>query len=154
VIEVKKYCDGQGQTMYHFSDFAFPEVRHYTSKGFKTLAEVDAIVCPARPKGFGEVFPGQNRWYAIRMCAAMIPQIKYIAMYETEPFSGIRWIGCVQDIKTFEDSDKFDVLISQKEKLANPVKLTSEEKKKEIAPRAPRYTKMELIRKATKMSDI
>jgi hypothetical protein len=154
VIEVKKYRDGQGQTMYHFSDFAFAEVKHYTSKGVKTLAEVDTIVCPARPKGFEKVFLGQNRWYAIRMSAAMIPQIKYIAMYETKPFSGIRWIGYVQDIKPFEDSDKFDVLISKKEKLVNPVRLTSEEKKRGIAPRAPRYTKMELIRKATKMSDI
>jgi hypothetical protein len=140
--------------MYHFSDFAFAEVREQTSKGVKTLAEVDTIVCPARPKGFEEVFLGQNRWYAIRMSAAMIPQIKYIAMYEIRPFSGIRWIGYVQNIKPFEDSDKFDVIISKKEKLANPLRLTPEDKKRGIAPRSPRYTKMELIRKATKMSDI
>jgi hypothetical protein len=154
VIEIKKFIDRQGQTMYHFSDFAFAEVKDFTSKGIKTLAEVDTIVCPARQKGFEEVFLGKNRWYAIRISAAMIPQIRYIAMYETKPFSGIRWIGYVQDIKPFEDTDKFDVVLAKKEKLTDPIRLTPEEKKKGIAPRGPRYTKMELIRKATKMSDI
>lgn len=154
VIEIRKYVHRQGQSMYHFSDFAFAEVKEHTTKGVKTLAEVDTIVCPARQKGFEEVFLGQNRWYAIRMSAAMIPQIKYIAMYEIRPFSGIRWIGYVQDIKPFEDSDKFDVVISKREKLANPIRLTPEEKKRGIAPRSPRYTKMELIKKANKMSDI
>ena len=154
VIEVNKYMDSQGQTMYHFSDFTFAEVKEYTSKGVKTLAEVDTIVCPARSSGFEKVFLGQNRWYAIRISAAMIPQIKYIAMYEVRPFSGIRWIGHVKDIQPYEDSDKFDVIISKREKLDNPIRLTPEEKKRGIAPRSPRYTKMELIKKATNMSDI
>lgn len=153
VIEIKKHVCGN-QVVYHFSDFEFAEVKESTSKKIKSLAEVDTIVCPARPKGFKEVFLAQNRWYAVRMSAAMIPQIKYIAMYETRPFSGIRWIGYVQDIKPFRDSDKFEILLSDKEKLGNPLRLMPDEKKRGIAPMGPRYTKMGLIKKAKKLSDI
>ena len=153
VIEIKKYiCENQG--MYHFSDFEFAQVKESTSKRVRTLAEVDTIVCPARPEGFKEVFLAQNRWYAIRISAAMIPQIKYVAMYETKPYSGIRWIGYVQDIKPFRDSDKFEIILSNREKLDNPLRLTSEESKKRVAPQGPRYTKMELIKKAKKLTDI
>ncbi len=153
VIEIKKYIHGN-QVMFHFSDFEFAQVKESTSRRVRTLAEVDTIVCPARPGGFKNVFLSQNRWYAIRMSAAMIPQIKYIAMYETKPYSGIRWIGYVKEIKPFEDSDKFDVILSKREKLDNPVRLAPDEKKKGAAPRSPRYTKMELIRKARKLSDV
>ena len=153
VIEVKKYISGN-QMMYHFSDFEFAQVKESTSRRVRTLAEVDTIVCPARPEGFKEVFLAQNRWYAIRMSAAMIPQIKYVAMYETKPYSGIRWIGYVQNIKPFVDSDKFEIILSEKEKLDNPLRLTPEESKKGVAPQGPRYTKMGLIKKAKKLSDI
>ena len=153
VIEVKKYVH-KNHVMYHFSDFEFAQVKVATSKRVKTLSEVDTIVCPARPKGFKNVFLAQNRWYAIRMSAAMIPQIKYIAMYETKPYSGVRWIGYVQEIKPFEDTDKFDIILRDRQKLDNPLRLTLEEGKKGIAPRSPRYTKMELIKKAKKLSDI
>jgi len=153
VIEIKKYIY-ENQVMYHFSDFEFAQAKESTSKKVRTLAEVDTIVCPARSEGFKEVFLAQNRWYAIRMSAAMIPQIKYIAMYETKPYSGIRWIGYVQDIKPFKDSDKFEVILSEREKLDNPLRLTPEERKKRVAPQGPRYTKMKLIKKAKKLSDI
>ncbi len=153
VIEIKKYVS-ENQTMYHFSDFEFAQVKESTSRRVRTLAEVDTIVCPARPEGFKNVFLGQNRWHAIRMSAAMIPQIKYVAMYETKPYSGIRWVGYVQDIKPFEDSDKFEIILSEKEKLENPLRLTPDERKRGVAPQGPRYTKMELIRKAKKLSDI
>jgi len=153
VIEVKKYVHGN-HVMYHFSDFEFAQVKVATSKRVKTLSEVDTIVCPARPKGFKSVFLAQNRWYAIRMSAAMIPQIKYIAMYETKPYSGVRWIGHVQEIKPFKDTDKFDIILRERQKLDNPLRLTLEEGKKRIAPRSPRYTKMELIKKAKKLSEI
>lgn len=153
IVEVRKYV-GQNETLFHFSDFEFAQVKQSTSIKVATVADVDTIVCPAREEGFKEVFLKQNRWYAIRMSAAMIPQIKYLAMYETKPFSGIRWIGYVQDIKPYEDSDKFEIILSEKEQLKNPLKLTADEKKRGIAPRNTRYTKMELIKKAKKFSDL
>jgi len=153
VIEISKYVLGN-QTMYYVSDFEFTRLGESTSKKVKTLGEVDTVVCPARPSGFKKVFMAQNRWYAIRMSSAMIPQIKYIAMYEIKPYSGIRWIGYVQDIRPFEDTGKYDIILRDKEKLENPLRLSPDEGKRGVAPRAPRYTKMELIKKAKKLSDI
>ena len=153
VIEISKYVLGN-QIMYYVSDFEFTRLGESTSKKVKTLGEVDTVVCPARPSGFKKVFMAQNRWYAIRMSSAMIPQIKYIAMYEIKPYSGIRWIGYVQDIRPFEDTGKYDIILRDKERLENPLRLTPDEGKRGVAPRAPRYTKMELIKKAKKLSDI
>jgi hypothetical protein len=120
----------------------------------RRLAEIDTIICPARPRGFKKVFLGENRWYAVRISAKMIPQIKYIAMYETKPYSGIRWIGYVQEIKPFENSGKFEIILSKKEKLDHPLRLTPEEGKTGVAPVGPRYTKMEFIKKAKKLGDV
>jgi len=153
VIEIRKYVEGN-QVIYHFSDFEFAEVKKSTSKGVRSFAEVDTIVCPARPEGFKQVFLAQNRWYAVRISAAMIPQIKYIAIYETRPYSGIRWIGYVQEIKPYEDTDKFEITLSKRERLEKPLKLTADEKKKGVAPMGPRYTKMDLIKKAKNLGDI
>ena len=75
-------------------------------------------------------------------------------MYETKPYSGIRWIGEVQEIQPYEDTDKFEIILKRIEKLDNPLKFTDEDKKKGLAPRAPRYTKMELIRKSKNLRDV
>jgi hypothetical protein len=44
------------------------------------IEEVDTIVVPARAEGFRDVFLGERRWWEIRISAAMIPRIKYIAI--------------------------------------------------------------------------
>jgi len=88
------------------------------------------------------------------MSPSIISQIKYIAMYETAPVSAIKWIGFVQDIKPYKDTGKYEVVLSKIEKLDKPLKLSEDEGKKGIAPQGPRYTKMEFIQKARKLSDI
>lgn len=153
VIELKKFVS-ETHSIYYFSDFQFALVKEYTSRRVRDLTEVDTIVCPARPSGFKEVFQAQNRWYAIRMSAAMIPQIKYIAMYETKPYSGIRWIGSVQDIIPYKDTDKFDIILREKEKLDYPIKTKPADIKKGLVPRAPKYSKMSLIKNAKSLEDI
>jgi len=153
IIEVKRYSF-EDKTVFYFSNFEFEEVKETVSKKINIITDVDTIVCPAREEGFKQVFIDQNRWYAIRVSPSMISQIKYIAMYETKPFSGIRWVGIVKEIRPYKDTDKFEVILSDKMKLDNPLKLSDEENKKGIAPQGPRYTKMELIKKAKKLSDI
>lgn len=153
VIEVKKFSSKTHST-YYFSDFQFALVKESTSRRVSELTEVDTIVCPARPSGFKEVFLAQNRWYSIRMSAAMIPQIKYVAMYETKPYSGIRWIGYVQDIKPYQDTDKFEIVLSEKEKLDTPIKTNPADIKKGLVPRGPKYTKMSLLKTAKNLEDI
>ena len=75
-------------------------------------------------------------------------------MYETAPISAIRWIGLVSSIKPYKDTQKYEVKITEKRKLKKELKLTHEEGKRGVAPQAPRYTKMDLINKAKKLSDI
>ena len=65
----------------------------------------------------------QNRWYAIRISPTMIPQIKYIAMYETRPVSAIGWIGEVKKIEKcvrpgYEKTGKYEVFVGKKEILS------------------------------------
>lgn len=155
VIEIKKYVadDNPKEIVYRFSEF-MEEVKKAISIRLKRISDIDTIVCPAREEGFKEAFLEENRWYAIRMSPSIINQIKYIAMYETAPISAIKWIGVVSSIKPYKDTGKYEVKITEKRKLPKELKLTPEEGKRGVAPQAPRYTKMELISKAKKLSDI
>jgi hypothetical protein len=152
IIELKKYTSEDGEVVYQFSEFQ-EEIKASVSKGVRNIADVDTIVCPANKEGFGETFLGENRWYAIRMSPSIIPQIKYVAMYETAPISSVRWIGTVKTIRPYKDSGKFEVVLTDREQLPKPIKLTAEEGRRGIAPRSPRYTKLELIKKAQSIGD-
>ena len=155
VIEIKKYVNtsNPNEVVFRFSEFQ-EEIKEAITKQVKNISDVDTIVCPANEEGFKSVFLDENRWYAIRMSPSIISQIKYIAMYETAPVSAIRWIGFVQDIRPYKDTGKYEVVLSERKKLDKPLKLSKDEGKKGIAPRGPRYTKMEFIQKARKLSDI
>ncbi len=154
VIEIGKYTSNTNEIIYQFSEFQ-EEIREALTKHVKAISDIDTIVCPANKEGFERVFIGENKWYAIRMSPSIIPQIKYIAMYETSPVSAIRWLGTVQSIKPYKDTGKFEVTISERKKITNPLKLTQDESKHGgIAPQGPRYSKLELIEKANKLSDI
>lgn len=155
VLEIRKYInkDDPKDVVYRFSEF-LEEVRESMPKKIKRISDIDTIVCPAREDGFNETFLGENRWYAIRIFPGIIPQIKYIAMYETAPISAIRWIGIVSSIKPYKDTGKYEVKITEKRKLEKELKLRPDEGKRGVAPQAPRYTKMDLIKSAKKLSDI
>ena len=155
IIEIKKFVNtiDQNEVIFGFSEFQ-EEIKEAITKQVKKISDVDTIVCPANEEGFKAVFLGENRWYAIRMSPSIVSQIKYIAMYETAPVSAIRWIGLVQNIRPYKDTGKYEVVLSEKRKLDKSLKLSEEEGKKGIAPQGPRYTKMEFIQKAKKLSDI
>lgn len=154
VIEIKKYIaeDNPKEITYRFSEF-LEEIKG-SMTGRINISDIDTIVCPAREEGFKETFLGENRWYAIRISPSVIPQIKYIAMYETAPVSAIRWIGVVSSIKPYKDTGKYEIKITEKRKLPKELKLTPEEGKRGVAPQAPRYTQKKLIDKAKKLRDI
>lgn len=150
VIEVRKFvCEDQ--IVYQFSDFEFEQIKEIKSKRVK-VTDVDTIVCPAREEGFKRVFLGENRWYEIRISPAIIPQIKYIAMYEAAPISAIRWVGIIQAIRPYKDTGKYEVIISEMQRI-KPIKLPKGAKRG-TAPQAPRYTKKELLDKAKTLNDL
>ncbi|MFC1505454.1 hypothetical protein ACFLQ6_00120 [Thermoproteota archaeon] len=155
VIELKKYVSEKDHDDYIYEFLPFQEdVRGSLTKRVSRITDIDTVVCPANEEGFKQVFMAENRWHAIRMSPSIIPQIKYIAMYETAPVSAIRWIGSVNNIKPYKDTGKYELVLTERTKLPRPVKMTKEEYKNGIILRASRYTRMELLRNAKTLSDI
>jgi hypothetical protein len=138
-------------------------VFQYTSfrEGVGTIAigatdknrEFDTIVCPARADGFKHAFLENDSWWAIRISPSFIPQLKHIAMYETNPISQIRWIADIKQngILPYKNSGKYIVYVENKKNIA-AIKL--DKGKKGIAPQAPRYTTHEKLTSAKRISDL
>jgi hypothetical protein len=114
---------------------------------------VDTIVCPAREDGFKEAFLDKSAWWQIRLSPSLIPQLKWIAMYESKPVSAIRWIGRIQEngIKPYKNTGKYIIAVEQKSKI-DPIKL--DPNKKGVAPQSPRYTTYEKLKGAKHISDL
>ncbi len=69
-----------------------------------TGGEADTVIVPARHDGFEKVFLGENAWRAIRIAGGMIPKIKYIAAYQTQPVSAITHLAPVASSKLYGDN--------------------------------------------------
>jgi len=115
---------------------------------------VDTIVCAAREDGFKEAFLDKGAWWAIRLSPSLIPQLKWIAMYESKPVQAIRWIGKIQanGIKPYKNTGKYIISVEKKSKIDPPIKLDAN--KKGVAPQSPRYTTHEKLEDAKHMSDL
>ena len=99
----------------------------------------DTIVVPAKNDGFQRVFLGDNCWYAIRINAKEISNIKYIAAYRVAPISAVTHIAEISEIVPYQDSGKYLVRFKSKAaELKTPIKL--EEGRLGSAPQGPRYT--------------
>jgi len=69
-------------------------------------SEPDTIIVPAQKEGFDKVFLGENAWHAIRISGGMIPKIKYVAAYQTQPVSAITHIAPVRNIVPYGEGGK------------------------------------------------
>lgn len=74
------------------------------------LAKSDTVVVPAKEEGFKETFLGENRWYAVRIGAAMKERIKYIAAYQVAPISAVTHIAEIQEIKPYKYTGKYQII--------------------------------------------
>jgi hypothetical protein len=156
VIVVKKFQKGE-ETIYQYEPFraGVPEIESGREPQARRerVEGVDTIVCPAREDGFKEAFLDKSAWWAIRLSPSLIPQLKWIAMYETQPVSAIRWIAKIQEngIKPYKNTGKYIIAVEEKSKI-DPIKLDSN--KKGIAPQSPRYTTYEKVKSAKRISDL
>ena len=153
VIELKKFVaeNDTNNVIYLFDGFQ-EAVKESLGKSVRKISDVDTIVCPAQTEGFKEVFLRQSKWYAIRISPTMIPQIKFIAIYESQPVSAIRYVGEVANIRPYENTGKYEVIIKNIQKLPQEIKLTKQDMNK--VPYAPKYSRMDLIKKAKTIGDV
>lgn len=114
--------------------------------------DVDTIIVPAQEDGFQEVFLGENRWYAIRIHASMIPRIKYIAAYRVAPISAVTHCAPVNNIMPWQDTGKFVVNFTEPAKEMEHINLVPKSRVK--APQAPRYTSFNRLQRAKTLDDL
>ncbi|MBI4821793.1 MAG: GIY-YIG nuclease family protein [Deltaproteobacteria bacterium] len=113
--------------------------------------EKDTLVVPAQADGFQEVFIGQQQWYAIRIGGGMLPRIKYVAAYQTNPISAITHYAAVEHIEPYGDEGKYKLVFQGPALPIGPIPFG------DAAPgsmQGPRYTSLAKLRAAKKMIDI
>lgn len=164
VLELKTYINENEEFIYQF-DTLYDEAEELdvsTQAKGKTLtkeerakrrerrARCNTIVVPARKEGFESVFIRENRWYAIRIGAAMKERIKYIAVYQKAPVGAITHIAKIQEIKPYKDSGKYEVIFDGKAEEIKPLKVKNSSK----APQGPIYAEKEKIDSAKSLDDL
>ncbi len=114
--------------------------------------ELDTIVVPAQEEGFQETFIGENCWYQIRISAAMINKIKYIAAYQVAPISAITHLAEVDRIEKYKETDKYILYFKGEAKPIKKVILSGTTKGK--APQSPRYTSYNKLMQASTLDEL
>lgn len=113
----------------------------------------DTLVCSAKEDGFKMAFLEQKAWWAVRISDKYLPFIKYLAMYQVAPVSGITYYGEVDKIEPYEEEpSKYKLFLK-----GEPIKL----KKKiglgdnpHLKPQGPRYAKIDDILKAQTLDEV
>jgi len=163
VLEVRTYASETGEYCYHY-DTLYDEgdegirATEYVAEVVtseervrrrENRAKCDTIVVPAREDGFKEVFLGEDRWYAIRIGAAMKDRIKFIAGYQVAPISAVTHIAEIKEIKPYEDSGKYQVIFQGPAKEVSPIGLNETRYK----PQGPVYVRYDDLVKAKHLDE-
>jgi hypothetical protein len=114
----------------------------------KMSDEPDTVIVPAQKEGFDEVFLGQNVWWAIRIGGGMIPKIKYIAAYQSNPVSAVTHVA---SIEPYGEDGKYKLIFSEPARPIGPIPFAD-------APsgsmQGPRYTTYARLMAAKKIADL
>jgi len=116
------------------------------------LDDLDTVVVPAKEDGFKETFIGEECWYQIRISAAMITKIKYIAVYQVAPISAITHVAEVDRIEKYKDSDKYILHFKNNATQIQKITLSGLTKGKSL--QEPRYTLYTKLMEATTLDDL
>jgi hypothetical protein len=112
---------------------------------------LDTIVVPAQQDGFKQVFLGENCWYAIRISGGMLPKIKYIAAYQSQPESAVTHCAPVASIEPYGEQGKYKLVFAEPAKSIGPIPFAD-------APsgsmQGPRYTSFNRLRTAKRVMDL
>jgi len=153
-LEFKAFLSHNNEFIYKFEPFladvedSFQDI----SPGKKTdISDLDTIVVPALEEGFKRVFLGEHRWWAIRVSESMIPQIKFIAAYQTAPVMAITYWAPVRSIEQWKDSNKYVVNFAEPAKQIGPLRLLKNGKIKPLY--GPRYTSSKKVKEAKNLDE-
>ncbi|AZL15902.1 hypothetical protein [Rickettsiales endosymbiont of Stachyamoeba lipophora] len=152
VITLERFKNSKNECIYKFTPF-LEEIQQSLklSKQDIAVSDIDTIVASAKPWGVEEVFIKQHCWWALRISAAIIPNLKYLALYQVAPISAITHIAKIQSIKPYKDTDKYIVYFSEAPQEIKPLRLVPNGRVK--ASQGHRYTTYEKLRSATSMED-
>jgi hypothetical protein len=113
--------------------------------------ERDTVIVPAQQEGFKKVFLGEDCWHSIRISGGMLEKIKYIAAYQTQPFSAITHYAPVDHIEPYGEDGKYKLVFSEK---ATPIGPIPYGDAPQGAMQGPRYTTLARLKAAKKLSDL
>jgi hypothetical protein len=111
----------------------------------------DTIIVPAQREGFDRVFLGENCWYAIRISGGMLPKIKWIAAYQSQPISAVTHVAPVARIEPYGEGGKFRVVFSEPAKAIRPIRFGSAALG---TMQGPRYTTYQRLNTANEVNDL
>ena len=152
IIEFQTFKHGE-ESIFKFTPFN-AEIRELTESSKTNLKpeELNTVVVAAREEGFEREFINNNCWYAIRINASMLDKIKYIAAYQVAPVSAITHYAEIASIEKWKDTNKYILHFKDKAQSIKPIQLDKD--KKGLAPQAPRYTSIDKVLKAKKLSQV
>lgn len=107
-----------------------------------TNGELDTIVVPAQKEGFERVFLGEHRWRAIRISGGMLPKIKWIAAYQSNPISAVTHVAPVAHIEPYGESGKYQVVFSEPAESIKPIPFGNAPSGMMQGPRYTTYRKL------------
>jgi hypothetical protein len=155
VLEVRAFADVKGDRVYQFEPFLADVTGDVAAAGISDSAvesEVDTVVVPAREDGYSEVFLGERRWYAVRIHAAMRPQIKHVAGYRVAPISAITHLAPVESIEPWKDTNKVVINFAGPAQPVGPIRLVKGGKVRPL--QSLRYTTRKVLESAKTLDDI
>lgn len=154
LLTLERFRSGSGDIVYKFDPLLADVDSSDEGSTLPQLdpAELDTVVVPAQEEGFNETFIGENRWHHIRMSAAMIPQIKWIATYRVAPISAITHVAKVAKIQPYKDTGKYELIFEGPAvELKKPIRLIPKSAVKAL--QAPRYTAHQRLIKAKDLNE-
>ena len=113
--------------------------------------EPDTVIVPAKEEGFSRVFLGENCWHAIRISGGMLPRIKFIAAYQSQPVSAITYYAPVERIEPYGEGGKYKLIFSEPAKKIGPIPFGDAPSG---AMQGPRYTTLEKLKSAKSLGEL
>lgn len=154
ILTLERFRSSKGGVLYKFNPLLGDVDASDEGSSLPALdpAELDTIVVPAQEEGFLETFLGEDRWHHIRISAAMIPQIKWLATYRVAPISAITHLARVAKIQPYKDTGKYELVFEgPAEELKKPIKLVPKSTVKAL--QAPRYTSRQRLLGASNLNE-